>query len=58
MMPLDKDKGSLVTTETDPHGAFCFKAKSGIYNIQVRVSFHFFLVGLPRDFKKFKTFDF
>uniref|UniRef100_A0A8B9CN81 Prealbumin-like fold domain-containing protein n=1 Tax=Anser brachyrhynchus TaxID=132585 RepID=A0A8B9CN81_9AVES len=35
MMPLDKDKGSLATTETDPHGAFCFKAKSGIYNVQV-----------------------
>uniref|UniRef100_A0A663EVR6 Uncharacterized protein n=1 Tax=Aquila chrysaetos chrysaetos TaxID=223781 RepID=A0A663EVR6_AQUCH len=35
MMPQDKDKASLFTTETDPHGAFCFKAKSGIYNVQV-----------------------
>ncbi|PKU44847.1 nodal modulator 1 [Limosa lapponica baueri] len=35
MMPQDKDKASLVTTETDPHGAFCFKAKSGTYNVQV-----------------------
>ncbi|NXP31979.1 NOMO1 protein, partial [Leiothrix lutea] len=35
MIPEDKDKASLVTTETDPHGAFCFKAKSGTYNIQV-----------------------
>ncbi|CAM5143363.1 unnamed protein product [Eretmochelys imbricata] len=37
MMPQDKDKASLVTTETDPHGAFCFKAKSGTYSIQVIV---------------------
>uniref|UniRef100_A0A8U7PAH0 Uncharacterized protein n=1 Tax=Corvus moneduloides TaxID=1196302 RepID=A0A8U7PAH0_CORMO len=35
MIPEDKDKASLVTTETDPHGAFCFKAKSGTYNVQV-----------------------
>ncbi|NXS18565.1 NOMO2 protein, partial [Mystacornis crossleyi] len=35
MIPEDKDKAALVTTETDPHGAFCFKAKSGTYNVQV-----------------------
>ncbi|RMC17742.1 hypothetical protein DUI87_05407 [Hirundo rustica rustica] len=35
MIPEDKDKASLVTTETDPQGAFCFKAKSGTYNVQV-----------------------
>uniref|UniRef100_A0A8U8B714 Prealbumin-like fold domain-containing protein n=2 Tax=Geospiza parvula TaxID=87175 RepID=A0A8U8B714_GEOPR len=35
MIPEDKDKASLVTTETDSHGAFCFKAKSGAYNVQV-----------------------
>ncbi|XP_009090374.1 nodal modulator 1 [Serinus canaria] len=35
MIPEDKDKASLVTTETDSHGAFCFKAKSGTYNVQV-----------------------
>uniref|UniRef100_A0A8C0VKQ5 Nodal modulator 1 n=1 Tax=Cyanistes caeruleus TaxID=156563 RepID=A0A8C0VKQ5_CYACU len=35
MIPEDRDKASLVTTETDPHGAFCFKAKSGTYNVQV-----------------------
>ncbi|NWR32378.1 NOMO1 protein, partial [Tachuris rubrigastra] len=35
MIPGDKDKAALVTTETDPHGAFCFKAKSGTYNLQV-----------------------
>uniref|UniRef100_A0A452HR85 Uncharacterized protein n=1 Tax=Gopherus agassizii TaxID=38772 RepID=A0A452HR85_9SAUR len=35
MMPQDKDKASLVTTETDPHGIFCFKAKLGTYSIQV-----------------------
>lgn len=46
MMPQDKDKASLFTTETDPHGAFCFKAKSGLYNVQVRMSFCFFIVGL------------
>ncbi|XP_010576836.1 PREDICTED: nodal modulator 1-like [Haliaeetus leucocephalus] len=46
MMPQDKDKASLFTTETDPHGAFCFKAKSGIYNVQVRMSFRFFIAGL------------
>ncbi|XP_019368143.1 PREDICTED: nodal modulator 1, partial [Gavialis gangeticus] len=37
MIAQEKDKASLVTTETDPHGAFCFKAKSGTYNIQVIV---------------------
>ena len=46
MMPQDIDKASLFTTETDPHGAFCFKAKSGIYNVQVRMSFRFFIAGL------------
>lgn len=46
MMPQDKDKASLVTTETDPQGAFCFKAKPGTYNVQVRKSFHFFVLGL------------
>uniref|UniRef100_A0A8C0I7N3 Prealbumin-like fold domain-containing protein n=1 Tax=Bubo bubo TaxID=30461 RepID=A0A8C0I7N3_BUBBB len=35
MMPQDKDKASLITTETDSHGAFCFKAKPGTYNVQV-----------------------
>ncbi|XP_021267430.1 nodal modulator 1-like [Numida meleagris] len=35
MVPQDKDKASAVTTETDPHGAFCFKAKSGTYNVKV-----------------------
>lgn len=30
----DKDK-SLVTVETDTHGAFCFKAKPGSYKVQV-----------------------
>uniref|UniRef100_A0A8C8RUX9 Nodal modulator 1 n=1 Tax=Pelusios castaneus TaxID=367368 RepID=A0A8C8RUX9_9SAUR len=37
MTPQDKDKTSLVTTETDSHGAFCFKAKPGTYSIQVIV---------------------
>ncbi|XP_027276354.1 nodal modulator 1 isoform X3 [Cricetulus griseus] len=32
----DKDK-SLVTVETDTHGAFCFKAKPGSYKVQVVV---------------------
>uniref|UniRef100_A0A8B9G2P1 NOMO2 protein n=1 Tax=Amazona collaria TaxID=241587 RepID=A0A8B9G2P1_9PSIT len=35
MMSQDKDKASPVTTETDPQGAFCFKAKSGAYNVEV-----------------------
>uniref|UniRef100_A0A8C3KZE4 Prealbumin-like fold domain-containing protein n=1 Tax=Chrysolophus pictus TaxID=9089 RepID=A0A8C3KZE4_CHRPC len=35
MVPQDKDKASTVTTETDPHGAFCFKAKSGAYSVKV-----------------------
>lgn len=30
----DKDK-ALVTVETDAHGSFCFKAKPGIYKVQV-----------------------
>uniref|UniRef100_A0A8C9EMS7 Prealbumin-like fold domain-containing protein n=1 Tax=Pavo cristatus TaxID=9049 RepID=A0A8C9EMS7_PAVCR len=35
MVPQDKDKASTATTETDPHGAFCFKAKSGAYSVKV-----------------------
>ncbi|NXU58096.1 NOMO1 protein, partial [Turnix velox] len=35
MAPQDKDKASLVTTETDPQGTFCFRAKPGTYNVQV-----------------------
>lgn len=53
MIPEDKDKASLATTETDPHGAFCFKAKSGTYNVQVRMSSHFFIVGLSWCFRRF-----
>uniref|UniRef100_A0A8D0GN98 Prealbumin-like fold domain-containing protein n=1 Tax=Sphenodon punctatus TaxID=8508 RepID=A0A8D0GN98_SPHPU len=37
MMPRDKDKAFFLTAETDTHGAFCFKAKSGTYVIQVVV---------------------
>ncbi|CAI5792165.1 nodal modulator 1-like [Podarcis lilfordi] len=37
MLPQDKDKTLMVTTETDTRGAFCFKAKSGAYVIQVIV---------------------
>lgn len=54
MIPEDKDKASLVTTETDSHGAFCFKAKSGAYNVQVRMRFHSFIVGLAQNI--FRTF--
>lgn len=32
----DKDK-ALVTVETDAHGSFCFKAKPGVYKVQVVV---------------------
>ncbi|XP_030066871.1 nodal modulator 1 [Microcaecilia unicolor] len=31
----DKQKASLLVTETDSQGAFCFKAKTGAYNVQV-----------------------
>ncbi|XP_015744485.1 nodal modulator 1-like [Python bivittatus] len=37
MWPQDKDKAVLVTTETDARGGFCFKAKSGLYVLQVIV---------------------
>jgi len=57
MVSQDKDKASMVTTETDPHGAFCFKAKSGAYIVKVRVSFFFFTVGLLRGFRGFKSFN-
>lgn len=53
MISEDKDKASLVTTETDPHGAFCFKAKSGTYNVQVRMSF---IVGLSWCSRRFSSF--
>lgn len=54
MIPEDKDKASLVTTETDPHGAFCFKAKSGTYNVQVRKSF---IVGLSCVLQDFQVLE-
>ncbi|XP_077172101.1 nodal modulator 1 [Paroedura picta] len=37
MWPQEKDKASMVATETDVHGAFCFRAKSGAYVVQVIV---------------------
>lgn len=54
MIPEDKDKASLVTTETDLHGAFCFKAKSGTYNVQVRKSF---IVGLSCVLQDFQVLE-
>lgn len=58
MVPQDKDRASTVTTETDPHGAFCFKAKSGAYSVKVRVNFCFFTVGLLSGFRRFKSRNF
>ncbi|XP_069503150.1 BOS complex subunit NOMO1-like [Ambystoma mexicanum] len=37
LLPHDKERASLHTTETDSLGAFCFRAKIGAYDIQVAV---------------------
>uniref|UniRef100_A0A0B8RX02 Nodal modulator 1 n=1 Tax=Philothamnus irregularis TaxID=1899461 RepID=A0A0B8RX02_9SAUR len=37
MWPQDKDKAVLMTTETDARGGFCFKARPGLYVLQVIV---------------------
>ncbi|ETE61234.1 Nodal modulator 1 [Ophiophagus hannah] len=37
MWPQEKEKAVLLTTETDARGAFCFKARPGLYVLQVIV---------------------
>ncbi|XP_018425571.1 PREDICTED: nodal modulator 3-like [Nanorana parkeri] len=37
LTPQDKDRTSVLTTESDPQGRFCFQARRGSYNIQVSV---------------------
>ncbi|XP_070810911.1 BOS complex subunit NOMO3-like [Pituophis catenifer annectens] len=37
MWPQDKEKAVLMTTETDARGGFCFKARPGLYVLQVIV---------------------
>ncbi|KAM3826892.1 BOS complex subunit NOMO3-like [Vipera latastei] len=37
MWPQDKDKAVLKSTETDARGGFCFKARPGLYVLQVIV---------------------
>ncbi|XP_075686281.1 BOS complex subunit NOMO3-like [Rhinoderma darwinii] len=34
----DKERVSVLTSESDSHGAFCFQARRGSYNIQVSIS--------------------
>ncbi|CAN2391607.1 carbohydrate binding, partial [Pristimantis euphronides] len=33
----DKERASVLTTDSDSHGAFCFQARRGSYNIQVSI---------------------
>ncbi|KAG8432961.1 hypothetical protein GDO86_017286 [Hymenochirus boettgeri] len=35
--PQDKERNSVLTTESDSQGIFCFQAKKGSYNIQVAI---------------------
>lgn len=35
MWPQDKEKAVLMTAETDARGGFCFKARPGLYVLQV-----------------------
>ncbi|XP_058013739.1 BOS complex subunit NOMO1-like [Ahaetulla prasina] len=37
LWPQDKEKAVLMTTETDARGGFCFKARPGLYVLQVIV---------------------
>nr|XP_033819638.1 nodal modulator 1-like [Geotrypetes seraphini] len=37
LTPQDNQKAFFLVTDTDSQGAFCFKAKTGTYNIQVTV---------------------